>query len=868
MFNNNNDTATSNNQDTLSKPLYSTGNFGELLAFFGAAYKSESYYLQVGEITKVQGWILHLTVVISQVTDLFELVLPYLIREKVSFKIAMNIDACEDLLSGHHGLRQIGKLIKIYPENDFVALRLAKRLLQLTAIFKGPAIHTDYCLSNIVYTRYGSFSPVIKTDSSGNEEKYIYNSNGQLVRDEYSIPFIFPENICWPFSELVSPIITAQKKLLRHIYKPLSILKINPRGNVFKGIYLKSTFCVKKCVIKQGFKHMSSDINGRDIQDRLNWQCDVWKRLSGIIPMPAIFDKFQEEEGTYLIMEYINGTSLYEKILGLNPDSKSWQELEIQVKLKILNYLIITTSIINKLHQNGFVHRDVVPGNFLIDKNDKIFLIDNELVYSLSDNYPSPPFTLGTPGFISPEQQSQQTPTIQEDIYGIGATLLVAFTGLTPVRFNPKDSKKLLKNLFFFVGHQELSDIIAACLHNEPKKRPDIPTIIDVLVKYQTHLSSIKAKTNHPLSFEKLSSSELRQLILAALEGLTKPPIIYFNDRWYSENVHLENSLSLRNKEYTLFPGLVKGLGGILYLLARVQQSDISIAICKPAFRKSWEFIEETYFKNGAPLLPGLYTGFAGLALSLSNSIDSGLVADAPLTRERIKYCLEQPNSGLDLADGLTGQGVSVLQCRHYLPEYAFLELLNHIIGNILSKQQNDGSWAVQEPLSFGYGIPGIVWFLLDYISIYPDKKVQTAIGKALQWILKKERGQRGVLLTFIKAYATLCESIYKKRVESSLSKLSSRTVSIDFTQQSGLAGLGELYIEAAHTFNNQALEDRADWIANVFFHSFLNNDASSGHWLTDERNCPTADFMAGNCGIIHFLLRCFNPVIGYNLLK
>ncbi len=120
-------------------------------------------------------------------------------------------------------------------------------------------------------------------------------------------------------------------------------------------------------------------------------------------------------------MQYITGTSLYNKLKEINSISKSWHDLTISESVQLLTYLIQIVIAISNLHKKGYVHRDIVPVNFLIDKSEKLFLIDLELTYSLRENKPSPPFTLGTPGFASPEQQAISRPTTKEDIYGLGA---------------------------------------------------------------------------------------------------------------------------------------------------------------------------------------------------------------------------------------------------------------------------------------------------------------------------------------------------------------------------------------------------------------------------------------------------------------
>src|ERR1700722_15295550 len=138
-------------------PFGSKDNYAAILHSFGLHYKLVGYQYQVGEIKATQGWIIHLSVVLSQVRYLFEKVIPFLSQHGVTFKIPINDAVSEDILNGNYGVTQIGKIVSIYSENELFTISLAKELVSLTQFFKGPGIPTDICLGGIVYTRYGSF---------------------------------------------------------------------------------------------------------------------------------------------------------------------------------------------------------------------------------------------------------------------------------------------------------------------------------------------------------------------------------------------------------------------------------------------------------------------------------------------------------------------------------------------------------------------------------------------------------------------------------------------------------------------------------------------------------------------------------------
>ncbi len=131
---------------------------------------------------------------------MLQLLIPFLTEERIAFKMVADKEACLYLLNGSFGMPQLGKLISIYPTDDVQALCLAQNLASLTRSFKGPDILTDIHLGSVVYTRYGSCSPILQTDPNGQQNKYIYNSSGQLIKDPYNIPFRLPVGVQMAFS--------------------------------------------------------------------------------------------------------------------------------------------------------------------------------------------------------------------------------------------------------------------------------------------------------------------------------------------------------------------------------------------------------------------------------------------------------------------------------------------------------------------------------------------------------------------------------------------------------------------------------------------------------------------------------------------
>ncbi|HMH21382.1 MAG TPA: lanthionine synthetase LanC family protein [Puia sp.] len=871
----------------------------DILESFGLEYIKADHYLQIGQITRVQGWILHLSIIRTQLINLLEIVIPQLIQAKVAFKIARNKQIAKFLVDGNLGYTQIGKVICIYSQNDEETLELAKQLIQLTHQFKGPTIPTDIHLGGIVYTRYGSFNPILSPDASGKTSRFIYNNIGELVQDIYAIPFVLPKEVNWPFTKIIEPAIPISKKLWNDKYKPISIIKPDAKGRVLKGIYLKKLFIVKPCLIKEGKSNMWVDEEGRDIQDRLKWQHELYNDLKNDIPIPEIFDLFKKNDDLYLVMQFINGSSLENILLSIY-ERNSWPRLLISKKIGLLNYLLKIIDIIEKLHQKGYIHRDITPTNFLIDKNNRVFMIDLELAYCVSRKKPDPPFKLGTFGFMSREQYERQVPTIKEDIYGLGALMVLFFTGLAPTKFDTKNIIDLRKNLYYFIDSWMLVDTLADCLSNEPHERPTLSIIKNSLENFRKEL------TTHPLQKdslsipEKPSENKLNDLINNAIKGLTNPVLLTSDHLWVSPSVQEDKWIGNEQVELNYNGGIHGGMAGILYTLAIAKRLGYCIDCCADGYYKSWKYIQDNYLDQHSNTKLGLYDGTAGIALAIHEGMNSGLLFYDLRFSEYLNLCFSSTSNAFDMATGIAGQGIALLRCSDQLNTDFSQALLKLWIDKLLTNQRKNGSWGLIQPpvkkyekqIGLSHGVAGIICFLVAYSFRYPAVNLEIPIKKGMSWLIKELNkaktnyywytsitksvnswnssiGAPGICLSFIKAFELLRDPLYKKIAEELLANLPPRPVHNDFTQVCGLSGLGELYLEAYRVFKTDEWQQRADWIVNIFTHTFLEKEDGLGYWSMTANPDPVASLMLGSCGAIHLLMRYQMPnKLGYPLLS
>ena len=169
--------------------------------------------------------------------------------------------------------------------------------------------------------------------------------------------------------------------------------------------------------------------------------------------LPRVTDHFViEDQGQYLIMDYIDGEDLRDRMERNGPISEEETLLIGVAMCDALQYL--------HTRKPSIIHRDLKPGNVRISQDGHIYLVDFGLAKLVKAGEAT---TTGaramTPGYSPPEQYGTARTGPRTDIYSLGATLYAGLTGsipedglaramdnvdLIPLReHNPKISRKL-----------------------------------------------------------------------------------------------------------------------------------------------------------------------------------------------------------------------------------------------------------------------------------------------------------------------------------------------------------------------------------------------------------------------------------------
>ena len=134
-------------------------------------------------------------------------------------------------------------------------------------------------------------------------------------------------------------------------------------------------------------------------------------------------------------------------------------------------------------HSKGILHRDLQPGNILLDENGEPMVSDFGLAKWLdqTSDLTRTLETLGTPGYIAPEQADCRTGdlTSAADIYSLGAMLFYLLTGRPPfvgpnvlvvIHQAAANPAPRLRSLVPLLDH-DLETVVARCLESDPNAR-------------------------------------------------------------------------------------------------------------------------------------------------------------------------------------------------------------------------------------------------------------------------------------------------------------------------------------------------------------------------------------------------------------
>jgi len=144
-------------------------------------------------------------------------------------------------------------------------------------------------------------------------------------------------------------------------------------------------------------------------------------RLSGNNNIVTIFDVAEHDGRPMIVMEYLSGGSLEQKIHGAGDPAR------------VLDWIEQAAAALDAAHAAGIVHRDVKPGNLLLDGRNQLKVADFGIASAAGmDSFTQTGTILGTAGYLSPEQAKGERATAASDRYALAVVAWELLTGRRP----------------------------------------------------------------------------------------------------------------------------------------------------------------------------------------------------------------------------------------------------------------------------------------------------------------------------------------------------------------------------------------------------------------------------------------------------
>ena len=159
------------------------------------------------------------------------------------------------------------------------------------------------------------------------------------------------------------------------------------------------------------------------VRERFKREALAAARLSGSPNTVTIFDVGESDGHPYIVMELLEGGTLEDRLKAGGAQDPA----------DVIRWLDQAASALDAAHAAGVVHRDVKPGNLLLNSRGEVAVADFGVASAVGlDSMTMTGTVLGTAGYLSPEQAKGERATPASDRYALGVVAYELLTGERP----------------------------------------------------------------------------------------------------------------------------------------------------------------------------------------------------------------------------------------------------------------------------------------------------------------------------------------------------------------------------------------------------------------------------------------------------
>lgn len=242
-------------------------------------------------------------------------------------------------------------------------------------------------------------------------------------------------------------------------YKISTVLGKGAMGTVYKGF---DTVIERTVAIKVLHQHLLED-DGEGFAIRFKQEAQAAARC--LHPnIVTIFDFGIENDTSYIVMEYVEGTELKEEI----------QHQRISSVIQAIKILLQILDGLEMAHSKGVIHRDIKPANIIILADGRVKVSDFGVARLDTSDLTSAGFMVGTPNYMSPEGLRGEQVDNRSDLYSCALLLLEIITRIKP--YAGRNTEELLAALESQTQiadnlRYRLQQCICKALNSDPEQR-------------------------------------------------------------------------------------------------------------------------------------------------------------------------------------------------------------------------------------------------------------------------------------------------------------------------------------------------------------------------------------------------------------